>query len=188
MRRGPLVSSSNILKIVSHEKTELRFGIKRPRELEPYDPLFQAYLKEYRDSPDSLCWHWFGEWETTRIALPPFGMPGEIRWIPETWGLVCPESTGDDGWWKVHKRPIVIHPDSNPVDGIAGAIYKRDGPFDFNLDYSRITWRSPAAMPQWASRIYVKWMDLTVEPKAGWPQEWVYTLKVVSPAEAFLQE
>ena len=186
MRRGPLVSSSNILKIVSHEKTELRFRVKRPRELESPDPLFQSYLKEYRDGPGDLRWQWF-KWPT-KVVIPPFGMPGEIRWIPETWGLVCPESTGNDGWYKVFNRPIVIHPDSNHVDGIAGAIYKRDGPFNFNLDYNRTTWRSPAAMPQWASRIYVRWMDLTVEPKADWPQEWVYTLKVVSPAEAFLQE
>lgn len=97
------------------------------------------------------------------IGQSPYGKPGDRLWVRETWGEVCPEMMSDSDWYHLHNtRPMMLSPLSNIEDGVSGAIYRADGEYQFNKDYSPKGWRSPRYMPRWASRISLEVQNIGV--------------------------
>jgi len=87
---------------------------------------------------------------------------GDHLWVRETWGMISPDAEGDERWYQIRQgRPFRLHPESNPVDGIAGAIYRTDGEFEFAPGYPK--WRSARHMPRWASRITLEVTNVRVQ-------------------------
>jgi len=92
----------------------------------------------------------------------PYGQPGDRLWVRETFGVISPESVGDEQWYQIRqKRSFRIHPESNRVDGIAGAIYRADGEFEFAPGYEK--WHPSIHMPRWASRIDLEIASIRVQ-------------------------
>jgi len=77
-----------------------------------------------------------------RVIQCPYGVPGDMLWVRETWGWAC----GDHG---------------GPICDARCVMYRADYNNGFHPDDGR--WRPSIFMPRWASRLKLRIMSIRVE-------------------------
>jgi hypothetical protein len=107
-------------------------------------PKMVVYGKEapYNGTPDFLA----------KCITPPYS-PGEVCYVPETWGSNMVK--GYESYGKIFYRAGM--PDQKTVPETYGC-----------------PWRSPVTMPQWAARRHVRIISCVPEQRGewGWKMEW----------------
>ena len=168
MKEKPILFSAEMVRaILDGRKTQTRRVIKP----QPDSPVVALGFWQ-SDADGSWAWRYQTPihdgvltWNNCRLlgknGKCPYGTPGDHLWVCETWGLVTPESAGERWHNLALKRPTCLHPESNPVDGIARAIYRADGKWEFATGYQK--WRPSIFMPRWASRITLEIISVRVE-------------------------
>lgn len=95
------------------------------------------------------------EHERAQLALLcPFGRPGDLLWVKETWGKgtrPCPRQGWRDG----------IEYRADETMGEELPLYP--APDGADLDKYEQGWRSPRFMPRWASRMTLRLLDVKVQ-------------------------
>lgn len=104
----------------------------------------------------------------------PFGQPGEVRFVKETFRLDDGSglSQGGVGSWSYH---VVYKADLNQKDIEYTGHYK-DDPYLRLFDILPDCFQSPAIMPQWASRLNTTMESCRVDQRDGvwqWVMSWV---------------
>jgi hypothetical protein len=137
---------------------------------------------------ESAALHVAGEWGKDIVFVPPtptskdhrlpcpFGKPGDLLWVRESWALVCciEDELDDLGGVIPATKPRL-----SQVWHRAGHIRERDGRED-----NGFRWRPPLAMPRWAARLFLRVESVRVErPDASSPWEWVVAFsRIDAPA------
>lgn len=162
MKEKPILFSCEMVRaILDGRKTQTRRVITpQPYPSKVGDGLWGVKTKRSEKAmalinatPDDVV-YWCKQW-------CPYGYAGDQLWVRETWGMILPESTGNQWYTIRNARPFQLHPESNPVDGIAGAIYRADGEFEFTTGWDK--WKPSIFMPRWASRITLDVVNVRVE-------------------------
>jgi len=123
-------STEMVRAILEGRKTQTRRPIKP--QPEGNRKITQLHEKDYWSfSPTE-------DWQTGIDIRCPYGQPGDILWVKETWAPAAWDENGK-----------ITHID-----------YKADIPINA-VDTNG--WRSPVFMPRWASRIKLKITDVRVE-------------------------
>lgn len=93
----------------------------------------------------------------TKRVLCPYGKPGDLLWVRETWGRTT--NVNDSPLW-----PGRAH---IPMDGGEVVIFAADGHWQWcdgdGFATERSMWRPSIHMPRWASRITLRITDVRVE-------------------------
>lgn len=143
MREMPILFSGEMVRaILSGRKTQTR------RVIKPQPEIHQEYgiISDY----ETFEWEWRGKIKED-IGCPadmikhcPYGQPGDLLWVRETWGFSAklPASTKDEWAWLAYPELRGYRAD-NHVDGYC--------------------WRPSIFMPRWASRITLKITNVRVE-------------------------
>lgn len=114
--------------------------------------------------PGTDCPYHVGEGAQRVARRSPFGRPGDRFWVRETWAA----RSGAD-----RMSPSQISPERVGLEPIW---YQADGLCPAYENQARGRWRSPIAMPRWASRLDLETQSVRVEQVDGvW--EWAATLK-----------
>lgn len=91
-----------------------------------------------------------------RVIRCPYGQPGDLLWVRETWAAVRPETDWETGYVDSVKEV--------PLGARNCRIwYRSDYGFDDTPEEREFRWRSPIRMPRRASRLTLRLTDVRVE-------------------------
>lgn len=89
----------------------------------------------------------------------PFGAPGDLLWVRETWNIY--DFVGGEAGY-----PLRVIPKARPTRAcVIFAADSTDGP-----------WRAPLSMPKWASRLTLEIEDVAVHRIGQGDKPWVWVL------------
>lgn len=152
MRERPILFSAPMVRaILDGRKTQTRRIVKPAPVSNPREPLisFNHGVPEYSfglDDRDARGLRW---WRC------PYGVPGDVLWVRETWGVgnrPCPHNGWVDG---IEYRADCVDDCAPPLHDII--------PADVEADSIRAGWRPLIHMPRWASRIALRVTDVRIE-------------------------
>jgi len=129
VKERPILFSTEMVRaILEGRKTQTR------RVIKPKPWLIDPHKVEYN------LWE-CGDGKETYLIKCPYGKPGDLLWVRETWGLY----------------------DTQPKDGPGKALlfYRASDGESYELRYQ--LWRPSIFMPRWASRITLKIINVRVE-------------------------
>lgn len=141
MERPIILKAHEVRGILDGRQTQLRRILKPQPVVHPAPPCNPSYNVVY----GAHMWKDGGKPHPVMvIECCPFGQPGERLWVRETWGEVADKEYDPNG-----------------------VFYEVKG-FDiaYRADRERGTWagwKSPVAMPRWASRILLEIVSVRVE-------------------------
>ncbi|HBU2531793.1 TPA: hypothetical protein MCU09_004056 [Klebsiella pneumoniae] len=162
--RGMIFNSEMVRAILDGRKTQTR-RIMAPQ---PADDIERGIFP----NPEAIGWksslrHKHG---STTAHFCPYGKPGDLIWVRETWGVVSHE-LDEDGRiqpWTPDRPATAIHEMPFGNGYYSGhAIYAADGDFtwgdDDGYEDGRSCWKPSIHMPRAASRILLEITDVRVE-------------------------
>jgi len=141
MKETPIIfDAESINAILAGKKTMTRRVITVPwhkgKRCQPYEPYY-----EIRDGV-----LWFADEYGDRVQWPcPYGKPGDILWVKETWRCEELEDGLDGVRYRADHAFVPIENSQDSADLWCEARGNGDGPV--------YGWKSPLYMPRWASRI-----------------------------------
>lgn len=145
MKERPILFSAPMVRaILDGRKTQTR------RVVKPQPPSGFPFPQDATTGGVTACWwtdrnidaddlSWWPGYDHQEAMKCPFGSPGDLLWVRETWAL---------------------NPDENPLD--AGAIYRATDP-GWDDSESGLRWKPSIHMPRWASRITLEITSVRVE-------------------------
>jgi len=107
---------------------------------------------------DSSAVPWEGDPETLAKLLKksgkacPFGQPGDLLWVRETWSQIDDTEFGGERW--IDYRATPKYPESSG---------RRPAGWDDEPENTPLRWRQSIHMPRWASRILLRVTAVRVE-------------------------
>lgn len=162
--RGMIFNAEMVRAILDGRKTQTR-RIMAPQ---PADDIERGIFP----NPEVIGWkssrrHKHG---STTAHFCPYGKPGDLIWVRETWGVVSHE-LDEDGRiqpWTPDRPATAIHEMPFGNGYYSGhAIYAADGDFtwgdDDGYEDGRSCWKPSIHMPRAASRILLEITDVRVE-------------------------
>ena len=143
--------------ILDGRKTQTRRAIKPQPPAEAESVLRQLYSQDAPKNDGAWTW-WAGKPQTpiTKPLFCPYGAPGDLLWVRETWGAVSP--TDEPVPLALGQCKIEYRADLPP-----GCT---DGPGEWPADERNSDapkWRPSIHMPRWASRITLRITGVRVE-------------------------
>lgn len=153
--RPVIFSAPMVRAILSGAKTQTRRVMKPQPELAIMDAESARALHVARDVgivPDDqeARWRWRGTfwmpWPASARNASPYGMPGDLLWVRETFALVWP---GDCPPENVRDNRVEYRADT-------GNKYPGRWPDDSGNDPDCMRWKASTRMPRWASRLTLR--------------------------------
>ena len=177
MKERPILFSAPMVRaILAGTKTQTRRVVKgAPEDWSPVQP--QVYAPTIVDrhgfeqpGPDAFG---AGDAQGQHWIRCPYGQPGDLLWVRETWGYRCSSSTQQSG---LFMNTVGYRADDArqtfgpmPMDGV-GLPQQRDRApdeahekWEAYLNRYWRQWRPSIHMPRWASRITLEVTDVKVE-------------------------
>lgn len=151
--RGLIQRPWQVRAFLAGRRTQMRVPMKPQGPMQPecWSNCRVAWLEDGHDGPGLYAWDEGYEDEGSYLLRCPFGAPGTVLAIRETWRAA--ESSRNDGW-----RAIEYRAD--------GAISKRPVAMGYWSTAFGLplfgSWRSPATMPLWAARLRCRVLDIRV--------------------------
>lgn len=143
-REIPIIFNSDMVRaILAGQKTQTR----RPVKVQPHG---------------AGSWVQHGDkWAFPNVnpycsARCPFGQPGDLLWVRETWSQIDDTEFGGDRW--IDYRATPKYPESS---------VHRPAGWDDEAENTPLRWRPSIHMPRWASRILLRVTAVRVERVQG---------------------
>lgn len=171
-RERPILFSSVMVRaILDGRKTQTRRVVKpQPPDQPSSDchpshtakhpmPYLDSYCsqrktdKNPRGMSEQWCWWQVGDRQCLPTFKCPYGQPGTVLWVRETWGLMCYHDPTDWCEGSIKGVPEVELRERYAVEHAA----------NWNLPNESARWRPSIHMPRWASRITLEITGVRVE-------------------------
>jgi hypothetical protein len=159
MTERPILFSAEMVRaILDGRKTQTRRVIK-PQPPAEAESVSRQLCSQQTPEIDG-AWQWWAGKPQTPITKPlfcPYGKPGDLLWVRETWGRTT----------NVNDSPLWPNRAHIPMHGGEVVIFAADGHWQWcdgdGFATERSFWRPSSNMPRWASRITLRITDVRVE-------------------------
>lgn len=161
-------------RVVKPQPSEFAGGV-HPANLGEKTNRTKPYFDSYRNQRRSICnplgmseyWCW---WTEDHRQGPdwircPYGTPGDLLWVRETWAVASDSAVWDSSWEGdsiVRLESYAMRPEDTPYERYY-VVYRAD---DYEICDDE-AWRRSIHMPRWASRITLRVNNVRVERVQG---------------------